>query len=200
MRKVSIIIILVLILPSCSNNDDIYNVNKKISNMLSYSASAEISIDGNKGDSEYKVKQYYVEPDKIRIETIEPDFLKGKIIVYNGDKWEIYHPLINSKLQMEKLRSEDEFIYLGMLQKSIAAFEDVEYKYVTRDGIEYVAIGCNIPGGNEYRRSAVLYVTRNGYYPEFMEILDNKEDIKIKVKYYDFEYNIKLPDELFELK
>lgn len=200
MRKLSIIIILVLILPSCSKNDDIYNVNKKISNMMSYSASAEISIDGNKGKSEYKVKQYYVEPDKVRIETIEPEFLKGKVIVCNGGKWEIYHPLINSKLQIEKLRREDELIYLGMLQKSIAAFEGAEFEYVTRDDIEYVAIRCNIPGGNEYRRSAVLYITRNGYCPEFMEILDDNDDTKIKVKYYEFEYNIKLPEGLFELK
>jgi len=199
MRRLSIVIIIVLLLPSCNKKDDIYNVNKKISNMLSYSAVAEISINGNKGISEYKVKQFYIEPDKIRIETIEPEFLKGKVIVYNGEGWEIYHPLINSKLHIENLRSEDELIYLGMLQKSIAAFEDVKYEYVTREGIEYVAIKCNIPGGNDYRRSAVLYVTRSGYYPEFMEILDNRENIKIRVKYFDFEYNSKLEEELFRL-
>lgn len=200
MKKITITIILFLLLSSCKKNDDIYNVNKKISNMLSYSANAEIVINGNKGISEYKVKQFFNEPNKIRIETIEPEFLKGKIIVHDGEKWGIYHPLINSNLQIEKLKDDDEFIYLGIIQKSMAAWEDVEYKYASRNGVEYIAIKCNIPGGNEYRRSAVLYVTRNGYYPEFMEILDNKEDIKITIKYYDFEYNSKLPDELFQLK
>ncbi len=199
MRRLSILIVMVLLLSSCDKKDDIYNVNKKISNMLSYSAVAEITILGNKGGSEYKVKQFFIEPDKIRIETIEPEFLKGKVIVYNGEVWEMYHPMINSKFKIENLRNEDEYIYLGMLQKSIAAYENVKYEYVTREGIEYVAIKCNIPGGNEYRRSAILYMTRSGYYPEFMEILDNSENIKIRVRYLDFEYNCKLEEELFQL-
>lgn len=200
MKKMLLMIILVIILSSCKKNDDIYNVNKKISNMLSYSASAEIMINGNKGISEYKVKQYYSEPSKLRIETIEPGFLKGKTIVYNGEKWQIYHPLINSNLQIERLRDDDELIYLGVIQKNMIAWENVEYKYASRNGIEYVAIKCNIPGGNEYRRSAILYITRKEYYPEFMEILDDRSAIKITVKYNDFEYNTKLDDELFQLK
>lgn len=200
MKKVLLMIILVLMLVSCKKNDDIYNVNKWISNMVSYSAKVEIIINSNKGISEYKVMQYYCEPNKLRIETIEPEFLKGKIMAYNGLKWQIYHPLINSTLQIKKLQDDDELIYLGVIQKSMVAWENVEYKYVSRDGVEYVAIKCNIPGGNEYRRSAVLYITRKEYYPEFMEIMDDKEDIKIKVRFYDFDYNIKLKDSLFQIE
>jgi hypothetical protein len=33
-----------------------------------------------------------------------------------------------------------------------------------------------------------------------MEILDDKEDMKIMVKFYDFDYNIKLEDSLFVLE
>ncbi len=200
MKKILLMFIVFLLLSSCKKDDDIYNVNKKISNMLSYSANVELLISGNKGISEYKVKQYYSEPNKLRIETIEPEFLKGKIMVYNESKWKIYHPLINSTLQIEKLKDDDELIYLGIIQKNMIAWEGVDYNYITKNGTEYVTIKCNIPGGNEYRRSAVLYVTRKEYYPEFMEILDDKSDIKITVRYYDFEYNSELGDSLFQLE
>jgi outer membrane lipoprotein-sorting protein len=200
MKRILLIFIFLLILSSCKKNDDIYNVNKKISNMLSYTANAEIFIKSNKGISEYKVKQYYNEPNKLRIETIEPGFLKGKIMVFDGAKWRIYHPLINNTFQIEKLKDDDELIYLGVIQKNMIAWEDVEYKYTSKNGIEYVAIKCNIPGGNEYRRSAVLYMSRKEYYPEFMEILDDKEDIKITVKFYDFEFNSELEEDLFQLE
>jgi outer membrane lipoprotein-sorting protein len=200
MKKILLMLILFLLLSSCKKDDDIYNVNKKISNMLSYSANVELVINGNKGASEYKVKQYYCEPNKLRIETIEPGFLKGKIMAYNGTKWKIYHPLISSTIQIEKLKDDDELIYLGIIQKKMIAGEGVDYNYTSKNGIEYVTIRCNIPGGNEYRRSAVLYMTRKEYYPEFMEILDDRSDIKITVRYYDFEYNCKLEDSLFQLQ
>lgn len=200
MKKILLMLIVFLLLSSCKKDDDIYNVNKKISNMLSYSANVELTISGNKGISEYKVKQYYCEPNKLRIETIEPGFLKGKIMTYNGDRWNIYHPLISSTIQIEKLKDDDELIYFGIIQKSMIAWEGVDYNYTSKNGIEYVTIKCNIPGGNEYRRSAVLYMTRKEYYPEFMEILDDNSDIKITVRYYDFEYNCELEDSLFQLK
>lgn len=200
MKKIILMIILVVLLSACKRNDDIYNVNKKMSNMLSYRANAEIFIKGNRGMAEYKVRQYYSEPDKLRIETLEPEFLKGKIIVYSGGKWSIYHPLINNKLQVEKLLDDDELIYLGIIQKDMVAGENTEYNYASRNGIEYIAIKCNIPGGNEYSKSSVLYFTKKGYYPEFMEILDDKEDIRVTVRYYDFEYNSELKDSLFQLE
>lgn len=200
MKRILLMIIPILLMSSCKKNDDIYNVNKKIYNMVSYSANSEIIINSNKGVSEYKIRQYYSEPNKLRIETIEPEFLKGKIMTYDGLKWQIYHPMIGGSLQIKKLQDDDELIYLGIIQKNMIAWENVEYKYITRNGIKYVAIKCNIPGGNEYRRSAVLYVTRKEYYPEFMEILDDKEDIKITVRFYDFDYNSKLEESLFQLE
>lgn len=200
MKKIFLMLSMLLLLSSCKKDDDIYNVNKKISNMQSYSASVELAIIGNKGTSEYKVKQYYSEPDKLKIETIEPEFLKGKIMVYNGERWKTYNPLISSTLETEKLKDDEELIYLGIIQKKIIAWEGVDYGYASRNGVEYITIKCNIPGGNEYRRSAVLYVNRKGYYPENMEILDDNKDIKISVRYYDFKYNCELKDSLFQLE
>lgn len=200
MKKILLMIIPVLLLVSCKRDDDIYNVNKKISNMVSYSANAEIIINSNKGVSEYKTKQYYSEPNKLRIETIEPEFLKGKIMAYNGSNWQIHHPMTGSTFQIKNLQDDDELIYLGIIQKSMIAWENVEMKYVTRNGRGYVAVSCSIPGGNEYRRSAVLYVTRKEYHPEFMEIMDDKDNVKITVRFYDFDYNAKLEDSLFQLE
>jgi outer membrane lipoprotein-sorting protein len=190
---------LLLLLSSCNKNDDIYNVNKKLSNMNSYTANVEVTIYGNKGNTEYKLKQYYSEPNKLRIETIEPDFIRGKIMVWDGASWKIHHPLIDSTLEVQKLKDVDELIHLGILQKSMLLWEKAEFKEINKNGAEYIQVKCNLPHGDEYRRSAVLYITKSGYCPEYMEILDDGSNVRVLVKYFDFEYNCELKDSLFKL-
>jgi outer membrane lipoprotein-sorting protein len=167
--------------------------------MNSYTANAEVTIYGNKGNTEYKLKQYYSEPNKLRIETIEPDFIRGKIMVWDGISWKIHHPLIDSTLEVQKLKDEDELIHLGILQKSMVLWEKAEFKEVNKNGAEYIQVKCNLPHGDEYRRSAVLYITKSGYCPEYMEILDDGSNVRVLVKYFDFEYNCELKDSLFKL-
>jgi outer membrane lipoprotein-sorting protein len=107
--------------------------------------------------------------------------------------------MINSTLEVQKLKDDDELIYLGVLQKSMMQWENVQFKTITKDGIEYIQVKCNLPHGNEYRRSAALYISKAGYCPEYMEILDESSDVRVLVRYYDFEYNSELKDSLFKI-
>lgn len=198
-KIVSVLIVLIFLFTSCTNKEDTYNAHKKLTDMNSYIATAEVTVFNNKGATSYKVKQYYMEPNKLRIETLEPDFLKGKIIVYNGKKWRIHHPLINQTMDVNELKDGENFIYLGIIQNSIMSSEDVKYSHVKKDNADYIEVKSTIPGGNEYRRSVALYITKEEYYPEIMEIFDDNNKVTVSVRYSDFEYNREINDSLFKL-
>lgn len=199
-RIVPVFILLIFLLSSCSNKkEDTYDAHKKLANMKSYSATAEVTVYSNKGNTTYKVKQFYVVPNKLRVETLEPDFLKGKVVVYNGQKWRIHHPLINQTMDVNELKDGESFIYLGIIQNSIMSSEDAKYSHVKKYDADYIEVKSTIPGGNKYRRSVALYLKEDEYYPEIMEIFDDNNKVSVSVKYSDFEYNRETNDSLFKL-
>lgn len=188
------------ILCSCGKKDDFYSANKKMSEMISYSAKAELIVKGNKATSNYKVKQFYIEPNKLRVETTEPDFLSGKVICYDGAKWKVYHPLINQTFEISSIKEYDELLHLGILQKGVMIGENTKYEYSTKNGVEYIRINASLPNGNEYRKEAAIYLSKDDYLPQIMEIFNGKGDLVVQIKYSEFKYNDQIKDELFTLK
>jgi outer membrane lipoprotein-sorting protein len=198
-KLVFVIAICMLFVVSCNKKDDFYNANKKMSEMKSYSAMAEITINGNKGTSNHKVKQFFIDPNTLRVETLEPDFLKGKILCYSGQKWKVYHPLIKQTFEYDNLKEDDELIYLGVLQKKILISEDSTYELTTKDGTDYIQVRSSLPNSGEYRTYAVIYLSKDKYLPELMEIYSDKDKLMVQVKYTEFKYNDEINKELFDL-
>ena len=201
MKKLLLPIIILLFFTSCGKKpeDDFYKVHKKITAMKSYTATAEITVYGNKGVSNYKMNQYWLGPNKIKLETTEPSFLKGKTLVYDGQKWKVNHPQLNESYEINSLSSDDQMVYIGVLQGSILSGEDTKYKYINRNGNDYIEVKATLQGGNEYRKTIVLLVNKKDYYPDYMEILDDKGTVRVRVRYVDFVYNGELQDSLFNI-
>lgn len=167
--------------------------------MKSYSSFASITVYGNKGISEYKVKQYCILTDKIRIETIEPSFLKGKITVYSEGKWKVFHPLINKTFYIDNLRNIDQIVYLGIIQRELFIDKGAKYKLVKKDDKELIEITNYIPKESEYGKVAALYIEMDNYTPIVMEIMDSFQRVKVRVKYENFRYNEDLDNSIFVL-
>lgn len=190
---------IIFTLCSCksSNNTD---VKGKITGARGYSSMAEITVNGNKGVSKYKVKQYILYPDKLRIETLEPYFLKNKVLVRNEGIWKIYHPLINQTLTVSKLMEDDELILMGVFQKSLFDGKDALVADGKFNGEECYSIKTAIPKGNRFRSTAVLYIDTKNNLPIGMEILDSNGEKKIEVRYIDFQYSSRFDASLFVIK
>lgn len=199
LKRIVFVISICMLLTACSGKDENYNVNKKIVEMKTYTARAEITVYGAKENSEYIVKQYYKADDKFRIETIKPEFLKGKIMVYSEKNCTIYHPLIDQTIKINGAEDENRFTNIGIIQKGVLAGEKVEYKAIKRDGREYIQVKCLISDGNKYRKYAILYLKKEGYIPEILELLDEKEKVVVLIKYSSFDYNCSVDDSLFKL-
>lgn len=119
LRKISIFLILLIFVTSCGQRTGKTNdFNKFFQKFNSYKANAEITVYGNKGTSKYKVVQYFMSQSKLRIEILEPDNLKGNIIIYNDNNKILYNPLINEKIVLPK-GQDDKFTYMGIITKEV---------------------------------------------------------------------------------
>lgn len=200
MKKIFfVILIFCFIFTACSQEDSTKEI-KEITGDNTYSAIADIQIHGNKADTKYKVKQYYVYPDKIRIETLEPEFLKEKVIIKNGDQWRIIHPLMNQTISTTKLMDKNELMLIGVIEKSF--FEDCK-KNLTMEKFKnqtFICIKKAFMKSNIYRSTAVLYLDKNGITPCYLNILDQNGDVKVEIKYENYEKNWKLQQGLFDIK
>ena len=199
-KRIIVLVVMIIFLISCKSSKDINDISKEVFKSKGYSAVADITVTGNKGISKYKVKQYYLNPDKLRIETIEPDFLKNKILILSQGKWKIHHPLINQNLEISELKGEDTFIFMGVIQKNTFTGKDSRSTSCTFKDRKCIMLKSTIPGGNRFRHEAALYIDENAKVPLAMDILDDEGTIRIEVKYSNFIYKEEFKDSLFTLE
>jgi len=192
--------ILITLLQGCAKpgDDDLSKVHKMLSGIETYTAVAEIIVNGNKAVENYVVKQYFKYPDKYRLEVISPDDKKGKVTLYDGEKIWIHHPQINQTYTMETFREvEETSMFPGYFAKNLLTGEEAEYKIYSENGSEFITIKVEVPGGNSYRKHQILYIDRKKVVPVKMEIMDSKGAVTVTIHYKDFIYNGDIDEKLF---
>jgi outer membrane lipoprotein-sorting protein len=199
-KKYLIILFIFITLGGCKSKNSLYDTSKIIFEAKNYSAVADITINGNKGISKYKIKQYYIQPNKLRLETLEPSFLKGKVIVLYENKWKVYHPLINDSFEIPQPKDDDALILMGVIDKSDFINKSAEFYNSVYKNVNCVCIKSIIQGGNKFRYSAILYINEKSKLPMGMTILDEKGEINIEIVYSEFKLNGELKSSLFMLE
>ena len=173
-------------------------IEEFILTLNTYRSEVEIEIYGNKGTSKYRQLQFYKFPDKVRIETLEPEFLKGKIMILNNGKLEIFHPLINQRFEGD-LQTEQTFIHLGIIQNSFIKDKDYKTSHCVVDGLDAIKLRIKIEGDNIYKHEAVVYFTKKDIRPLYFEIYDNSGTLRYRAKFINFECNKDIKDDVFTL-
>jgi len=182
-----------------TGGSDISKVHKMLSELHTYTATAEIIVRGNKLVGSYVVKQYFKYPDRYRLEVLSPEDKKGKTTLYDGSKIWIYHPGINQTYTMEDFKEVEETgMFPGYFARNLFSSEEAQYEVKKEGSLELIVIRVEVPGGNNYRKSQVLYIDREKNIPVKMEILDSSGNIAVTVHYREFIYNHKIDEVLFE--
>ncbi|MEF9952539.1 MAG: hypothetical protein RSA01_06795 [Clostridium sp.] len=197
--KILISVLTVCFLVSCSGEGECYNAHKKLMEMKSYTADVVINVNGNRSKSTYKAKQTFMEPNYIKIETIEPKELNGKKIVYNGDKWKVYHPLIKDIVEFTSLKSIDEVMYMGIIHKSFIMSDNIKERNVEKNGTGCIEFKAPLPNGNDHRSYAKLYVNKSSNKPILLEVYNKEDKVTFDVQYLNFEYNSPVDKDQFKL-
>lgn len=185
-----------LIFSGCSakkdSNEDSLEV---IKNLNSYSCECVINLKNGKSPIEYNTVQHY---KKKMGSIIELD--KDRIFLYKNDK--IYVKDLKSKSKYKLENDFDEVFRLSILGEYISLMytnQDVKVNEKTINGIEYDVVSLSIPGINRNIRKGELFIDKKGKYPEELKIFDERGKERITIQYKNFEGNVDIEDELFNI-
>jgi outer membrane lipoprotein-sorting protein len=194
-------IVFILLIVGCApktKEDLLYEAQKKLNKMESYSCQVEITVKGNKNPEKYIMKQWFKKPNKYKLEVIGPKDLQGKITIGNGQKAWIYHPGIKQVWMMEEfLNSKEQNMFLGYFLRNSLNSEEVKGNIETLEEKDYITIDTEIPGNHVYYHKERLWINLEHLEPYLLEVFDIKGEKRIEVKYSDFQYNPKIEEEMF---
>ncbi|BDR65432.1 germination lipoprotein GerS-related protein [Clostridium tetani] len=166
-----------------------------IKNIDSYSCDCIIKLKNESGLIEYNTIQHY---KKKMGSIIELD--KDRIFAYKNDKIYVKDLKNKSKYKLEK--DFDEVFKLSILGEYIGLMytnQDIKVNEKTVNGIEYDVVSLSIPGVNRNIRKGELYIDKKGKYPEGLKIFDERGKERITIQYKNFQGNIDIEDELFNI-
>lgn len=165
--------------------EEMYNsFSEKISNISSYECVADVLVIGNKSPSNYKFKHTYKSPSTYKIETLEPEELKGNIVEY-----------VDSKINLKSITGDEvELPNQGEISKNlflgdfINNYKEVKNLEISEDE-ENIILEIKINNKSEYFETQILYVNKKQLIPQKMIILDDKKQKRFEVSYSNFRFN-----------
>ena len=165
--------------------EEIYDDFKdQISNISSYTCTANVEAIGNKENTTYVFKHTYKKPDYYKLEVILPKNLKGKTIEYKGDKILVHNPDINDTIELSNINDDAHYLFIGDFIKNYMQNESANLEATDNE----LKIEIEIPGDNKYFNKQILYVNNNTKNPDKMEILNSEGEAIFIVKYKNFKY------------
>lgn len=201
-RVLVVLLLVVLILGGCSTNteDKLYKkIHGKLTGLESYSCIAEIYTKGNKKPGEFKVKHWFVTPNRYRLEVLEPENMKGKIMVFDGNRLWMYYSYIDQEFLTEDIKSTDEEnLFVGFFLRDMLETEKIQYYTEKINGEQVLVIELPSKGENKYNFRKKLFVDAKNSTPLLLEVFDVSGNVTTRVKYNNFEYNPALDPDLFD--
>ena len=165
--------------------EEIYDDFKnQISNISSYTCTANVEAIGNKENTTYVFKHTYKKPDYYKLEVILPKNLKGKTIEYKDDKVLVHNPDINDTIELTNINDDAHYLFIGDFIKNYMQNESAKLETTDNE----LKIEIEIPGDNKYFNKQILYVNNNTKNPDKMEILNSEGEAIFIVKYKNFKY------------
>jgi outer membrane lipoprotein-sorting protein len=180
--------------------DEIYRrVHAKLTGLESYSCTVDVYVKGNRAPGQFMMKQWFVVPDRYRIEVLEPDEMRGKTTVFDGQRLWMYYPYIDQVFLLEGARPEgDENLFLGFFLEDMVESEQIRYYIEQIEGRKTLILELPVKGMSMYRHVQRLYVDTANCLPIMLEVLDAAGHITTKVGFKEFVYNPKVDFGIFE--
>ncbi|WP_315118980.1 germination lipoprotein GerS-related protein [uncultured Clostridium sp.] len=166
-----------------------------IKNLKSYSCESNIILVNDKQAVEYNCKQYYDRKIGGRIEIGD-----SRVIIYKDNK--AYVSDLKSNMKYTVDRDFDIIFNISMVSEYIKLMytnEEIKISSKSIEGIEYTIVELHMPYMNRNLVKGRVYLNKDNYLPERLEILDSGNRIKVRVNYKNFIPNEDMDQSLFNL-
>lgn len=187
--------ILMISLTACSG-DVSGKITKRYQNLESYTATAVVTVNGNKGLSVYEMKQSYKAPDTYRLEVVKPHRLKGTVSLLKGkDLWLRSGESSAIPLELEPLKEETDFLFLSSFMREF--FNQEPIPELTQGADETILLTAPVKNPNRYRFHQNLVFDGKSLLPKTMITYDKDGNEAVRVEYRDFVRNASIDEKSF---
>ena len=166
-------------LSNIGHNNSSQEIVENILNISSYKAIIEVKIEGNKNQTQYKIKQEYISGNINSQEILEPVNIKGVAIKKENNKLTIENTELNLKSIMEN------YNYISNNNLDLASFiedyknDEKAYYEEKEEIILYTKLGAE----------KKLYIDKKTNLPTKMEVVDTNKNSKVYILYNEVEIN-----------
>lgn len=203
-RLLLVIVVILLLMCGCSKpseEDVFYNAQKFFNKLDTYRCIADVTVIGNKDTANYKLKHVFKKPDKYVVEILEPLENEGNIVLYDGNQIWLYNKQIDESFVVKDIEdSASRNFFIGFFIKNILSNENVKISFDDLEDKRYLVLEVDIPGNNKFRNKERLWLDSKGFYPYKLLILDKDGEVSTEIRYSEFEPNVKVKDEDFNIK
>lgn len=197
-RAFVLILLMLFLLASCSREekkirDPFESIKSKLSKMESYTAEATVELYYNKFDTSFTVFQFYSK-GKFRLEVFEKEEQPDKIVVYDGKRSYVYFRKVDQIFVAENEKEIPLFSMISSFAKNyFEAGGEIEKKVLDNSYLVTVPI----PERNVVMYKEEMIFSKKDLIPVELRIFDINNELFAKITYKDFQYNLKLQDDLF---
>lgn len=195
-RGISVVLagILMISLTACDGHVG-EKISKRYKNLESYSATAVVTVNGNKGLSVYEMKQSYKAPDIYRMEVTKPHRLAGTMSLLKGKElWLKSGESSTIPIELEDLKEETDFLFPVTFLNEFFEKEPVPELETGTD--EEILLTAPVNNPNRYRFHQNLIFDGRSLLPKAMITYDRDGNEAVRVEYRDFVRNAPI-DESF---
>ncbi len=187
--------ILMMSLTACQG-DVSEEFSKRYQRLESYTATAVVTVTGNKGTTVYEMKQSYRAPESYRLEVVKPEQLSGTVTIMNGqDLWMKSGETPAISLSVTGLEENTDMIFPVTVLNDY--FREDNPQNLTENADGTILLTGAVQKANRYRMSQNLFFDGKSFLPTEMITYDENGNEAFRVEYRDFKQNVELDDGVF---
>ena len=200
MKKIILFFSCVFLLSGCSNNNlngIINELDNKIENSKNYQLSATLEIYRNEEKFVYDIVSTYKEKDFYKVELINKENNHKQIILKDLESVYVLTPSLNKtfKFQSEWPYNNSQ-IYL-MQPIIIDVKNDKESKFEKNDKGYIITSKVNYTAEKDFKKQKIYLDDQKNI--EKIEILNEKNEVKMLLTVINIQYNVKLESDYFDI-
>ncbi len=169
------------------SNKSADEIEKYILDISSYTAKMEVTINSNKSTNKYILEEEYIKDNNVfKRKIIEPEYLNGVSIIYDGTNLKLENSIINVSKMYEN------YPYIG--EDTISLFSFIEdYKNSDETNISSdeanIILKTKVKNGNKYINQKKLFIDKKTGRPIKLEIEDITQKTVIYILYNEIKIN-----------
>lgn len=168
------------------NTRIINKIKNNYDKSIGYETEAEISINTDSKESQYRVKEKHIKGDKSKLEFIKPNTSKGITIEYEKDKIFLNHASIKQSISLRTIKKLDKGILLEEFFEDMQSIRGINKEKIGNR--EYYVINYTSKSRNKYNKEKIIYLEKRALKPYMMKVIDKNNNTRATIRYKKFKY------------